>query len=238
MSSERFHGETPHLAVPTRHIVWMPLRRGAEEPRIGSAQVGLPPAHWSMMLSPLVLTPQVEVLSLSWHRPLGEIASRRAEFDSWTSSDARDIKGTQTPPPSYSFVLCRLTPQVGSPPRPRYHQLSEMSTRSADFDSGRRQTRGRRTVSKLAAMHCYFDTLTVLCRQIFPLINAVSAAVIGLVSSGGASGGLGLRVSFRRLSGWLSSTGVAASSNLAAGTKSVLAVWVALLWVQLCASAA
>ena len=34
-----------HLtAEPTRDIVWMPLRRGVEEPRIGSTQVNMPPA--------------------------------------------------------------------------------------------------------------------------------------------------------------------------------------------------
>ena len=42
VSDSRFDGEMHVTAVPTRDIVWMPLRRGVEEPIIGSAQVNMP----------------------------------------------------------------------------------------------------------------------------------------------------------------------------------------------------
>ena len=39
---ERFDGKSLTSEQATCDIVWMPLRRGVEEPRIGSAQVSMP----------------------------------------------------------------------------------------------------------------------------------------------------------------------------------------------------
>ena len=72
----------------------------------------------------------------------------------------------------------------------------------------------------------FIATLTpfALCRQIHsPSINAASAAVSVTASSRLAPGCLGLGFLFCWLSGWGTFT-CAPSSNLAAGTKSVLAV--------------
>ena len=44
VSYHDLNGEMHLTAEPTRDIVWMPLRRGVEEPRIGSTQVNMPPA--------------------------------------------------------------------------------------------------------------------------------------------------------------------------------------------------
>jgi hypothetical protein len=44
VSYERFDGKCLTSEQPTGNIVWMALRRGAEEPRIGSAQVDMPRA--------------------------------------------------------------------------------------------------------------------------------------------------------------------------------------------------
>ena len=78
-------------------------------------------------------------------------------------------------------------------------------------------------------MHCRSDPF-VLCRQIcLTSIYTVSAAAVNVaVSSRLASGCLGLGFAFCRLSG-LFTLRYAASSSLAASTKSVLALWVALL---------
>jgi len=42
VSYERFDEDSLTAEQPTGNIVWMALRRGAEEPRIGSAQVDMP----------------------------------------------------------------------------------------------------------------------------------------------------------------------------------------------------
>ena len=44
VSYHDLNGEMHLTAEPTRDLVWMPLRRGVEEPRIGSSQVNMPPA--------------------------------------------------------------------------------------------------------------------------------------------------------------------------------------------------
>ena len=44
VSYERFDVKSLTPEQPTGNIVWMALRRGEEEPRIGSAQVDMPPA--------------------------------------------------------------------------------------------------------------------------------------------------------------------------------------------------
>ena len=41
---ERFDWKSLTFEQPTGNVVWMALRRGEEEPRIGSAQVDMPPA--------------------------------------------------------------------------------------------------------------------------------------------------------------------------------------------------
>ena len=57
VSYERFDGKFLTSEQPTGDIVWMALRRGEEEPRIGSAQVdGHVPSVCCVMLLPLLLT--------------------------------------------------------------------------------------------------------------------------------------------------------------------------------------
>ena len=90
------------------------------------------------------------------------------------------------------------------PVRPWHRQLSEMTSRPADFDnrasSDASETKGLGI--QAAAMRCR-SNLFVLCRQIFlTSINAVSAAAVSVaVSSRLASGCLGLGFAFCRLSG-------------------------------------
>ena len=105
-----------------------------------------------------------------------------------------------------------------------------MTSRSADFDnrpsSDASETKGK----EAAAMHCR-SNLFVLCRQIlWTSVNAVSAAAVSVaVSSHLAPGSLGLGFAVCRLSGLFTFT-QAASPNLAANTKSVLAVWIWCGW--------
>ena len=120
-----------------------------------------------------------------------------------------------------------LTPQVGS------SSLSVASPTERDrlsfgrlLTSGRRQTSGVQKVYEPATMHCRSDPF-VLCRQIcLTSVNAASAAAVVsvTVSSRLAPGCLGVDFLFCWLSGWRTFR-CAASSILAAGTKSVLVVW-------------
>ena len=131
-----------------------------------------------------------------------------------------------------------LTPQVGSS-SPSVASPTERDRLSFSrlLTSGRRQTSGIQKVYKPAAMHCRSDPF-VLCRQIcLTSVNAASAAVVSVtVSSRLVPGCLGLGFLFCWLSGWRTFT-CAASSNLAAGTKSVLAVLWRCCGVLLCATA-
>jgi hypothetical protein len=127
-----------------------------------------------------------------------------------------------------------LTPQVGSssPSVASPTERDSLVQQTADV-----RTSGIQKVYNPAAMHCRSDPF-VLCRQIcLTSVNAASAAVVSVtVSSRLVPGCLGLGFLFCWLSGWRTFT-CAASSNLAAGTKSVLAVLWRCCGVLLCATA-
>ena len=91
-----------------------------------------------------------------------------------------------------------LTPQVGYP-----SPLSEMTSRSADFDNKTPSDARDANVYEPAAMYYRSDPF-VLCRQIYlTSVNAVSAAAVSVAfSSRLASGCLDLGFAFCRLFGW------------------------------------